>query len=183
MINWCPSLQQTGRSLLWLLWLARGSRGVCSWAFPSGTCVFLLLPRIMGAPGNWPISNHFFFSSLSPLAQFVKAQKALQANCGHYRSFQSLCFCRPKKWPGQWAEWDSCWRLFLGTASFAGSVLIQAVITKSQTGESFLKGEFGFACVFPSFSYFKMREVENTHWLLAHFTCLQPKRYMKSLIS
>lgn len=103
--------------------IGSGGRGVCSWAFPSGTsCVFLLLPRIMGAPGNWPISNLFFFSSLSPLAQFVKAQKALQANCGHYRSFQSLCFCRPKKWPGQWAECDSCWWLFLGTASFAGSV-------------------------------------------------------------
>lgn len=23
------------------------------------------------------------------------------------------CFCRPKKWPGQWAECDSCWWLFL----------------------------------------------------------------------
>lgn len=46
-------------------------------------------------------------------------------------------------------------------ASFVGSVLIQAVITKSQTGENFLKGEFGFACDFPNFFYFKMRDLEN----------------------
>lgn len=68
-------------------------------------------------------------------------------------------------------------------ASFVGSVLIQAMITKSHTGENFLKSEFEFACVFPNFSYFRMRELENIHWLLAHFTCLKLKRYMKSLIT
>lgn len=55
---------------------------------------------------------------------------------------------------GSFWEWDS----------FIGSVLIQAVITKSQIGEN-LKGEFGFACVFliSNVSYFKMRELENTY--------------------
>ena len=86
---------------------------------------------------------------------------------------------RPKQWPDNQPSVTPPMGLSGNRTVFIGAVLVWAVITESQPGKPPYRGRLDSHCVYPSISYFRMRKLKNTCWLLTHFTSLQLKICIK----